>query len=119
MKFLIDAQLPLRLSNHLADTGHDSVHTSALPAGNRTSDRQLAAIADIEDRVLITKDRDFRDSHLLLRLPRRLLVVATGNIANDDLLALFETNLALIVDAFENATFIEIGQTSVVIHDDL
>ena len=46
-------------------------------------------------------------------------MVATVNIANDDLLALFEANLALIVDAFENATFIEIGQTSVVIHDDL
>jgi hypothetical protein len=35
VKFLIDAQLPLRLSNHLADTGHDSVHTSALPDGNQ------------------------------------------------------------------------------------
>ncbi len=118
MKFLIDAQLPLRLSNHLADTGHDSVHTSALPDGNRTNDRQLAAIADSENRVLVTKDRDFRDSHLLLNLPRRLLAVATGNITNDDLLALFEANLALIVNAFENAAFIEIGQTSVVIHDD-
>lgn len=35
MKFLIDAQLPLRLSNHLVGTGHDSVHTSALADGNR------------------------------------------------------------------------------------
>ncbi len=102
----------------MAEAGHDSVHTSALPDGNRTSDRELAAIADSQDRVLVTKDRDFRDSYLLLNLPRRLLVVATGNIANDDLLALFEANLRMIVNAFGNATFIEIGQTSVVIHDD-
>jgi predicted nuclease of predicted toxin-antitoxin system len=72
VKFLIDAQLPLRLSNHLAGTGHDSIHTSALPEGNRTNDRQLATIADSGNRVLVTKDRDFRDSHLLLNVPRRL-----------------------------------------------
>jgi len=39
MKFLIDAQLPLRLSNLLAEADHDSIHTSGLPDGNRTSDR--------------------------------------------------------------------------------
>lgn len=32
--------------------------------GNRTSDRQLTDIADSENRVVVTKDRDFRDSHL-------------------------------------------------------
>lgn len=81
MKFLIDAQLPLRLSHLLAKADHDSIHTSDLPDGNRTSDRQLAHIADSENRVVVTKDRDFRDSHLLQNLPRRLLVVTTGNIA--------------------------------------
>lgn len=117
MRFLIDAQLPRRLSVLLADAGHDSVHSSTLPAGNRTSDRQLADIADSESRVVVTKDRDFRDSHLLQNLPRRLLVVATGNIANDDLLALFETNLALITNALDNASLVEISQSSVVIRD--
>ncbi len=117
MKFLIDAQLPLRLSNLLAEANHDSIHTSGLPDGNRTGDRQLADIADSENRVVVTKDRDFRDSHLLQNLPRRLLVVATGNIANDELLALFEANLSLIADAFENASLVEISEASVVIHD--
>jgi predicted nuclease of predicted toxin-antitoxin system len=65
MKFLIDAQLPLRLSNLLAEANHDSIHTSGLPDSNRTGDRQLADIADSENRVMVTKDRDFRDSHLL------------------------------------------------------
>ncbi len=93
MKFLIDAQLPLRLSDLLAEAKHDSIHTSSLPDGNRTGDRQLADIADSENRVVVTKDRDFRDSHLLQNLPRRLLVVATGNIANDDLLASYTQKL--------------------------
>jgi predicted nuclease of predicted toxin-antitoxin system len=117
LRFLIDAQLPRRLSTLLANAGHDSVHSSALPDGNRTSDHQLADLADSENRVVVTKDRDFRDSHLLQNLPRRLLVVATGNIANNDLLALFETNLALITDALDNASLVEVSQSSVVIHD--
>lgn len=83
MKFLVDAQLPARLSSFLADAGHDSLcirETS--PSGNRTTDAVIAELADEDDRIVVTKDRDFRDGHLLGRSPRRLLVVATGNITN-------------------------------------
>lgn len=53
---------------------------------------------------MVTKDQDFRDGHLLARSPRQLLVVATGNITNDALLALFERHLGAIVAAFDEAT---------------
>lgn len=89
MRFLIDAQLPVRLARFLQHAGHDAVHPSALPAGNHTTDTRITEIADSEFRVVVTKDLDFRDGHLLTGSPRRLLVVATGNIGNDDLLALF------------------------------
>lgn len=88
MKFLVDAQLPARLARYLVDAGHDVVHTSELPEGNRTTDAAISAIADREGRVVVTKDRDFRDGYLLFGSPRRLLVVATGNITNTALLAL-------------------------------
>lgn len=118
MKFLIDAQLPARLAGLLSAAGHDVVHTSQLPDGNRTTDTSLATVADAEDRVVITKDRDFRDSHLLRRTPRRLLVVATGNISNPDLLTLFADNLETLVGALGEAKFVELGTTGLVIHDD-
>ncbi|HEY0813740.1 MAG TPA: DUF5615 family PIN-like protein [Pseudonocardia sp.] len=79
MKFLVDAQLPLRLARALAAAGHDAIHTSDLPHGNRSTDTDIARRADVENRVVVTKDRDFRDGHLLAGSPRRLLVVATGN----------------------------------------
>ena len=85
MKFLIDAQLPLRLSNLLAKANHDSIHTSGLPDGNRTGDRQLADIAEQREPRGGQKGRDFCDSDLLQNLPMLLLVVATVKIANDDL----------------------------------
>ena len=61
MKFLVDAQLPAKLAQLLRTAGHDAVHTSELPEGNRTTDQALARKADIEDQAVVTKDRDFRD----------------------------------------------------------
>jgi predicted nuclease of predicted toxin-antitoxin system len=118
VKFLIDAQLPARLGGLLSAGGHDAVHTSQLPDGNRTTDAAVAALADAEDRVVVTKDRDFRDSHLLRGEPRRLLVVATGNISNRDLLALFADNLETLLVALDEARYVEIGTSALVIHDD-
>jgi predicted nuclease of predicted toxin-antitoxin system len=90
VKFLVDAQLPVRLARFRAGAGHDVVHTSELPEGNRTTDARIAQVADGEGRVVVTKDRDFRDGHLLSGSPRRLLIVATGNITNTVLLSLYE-----------------------------
>lgn len=93
MRFLVDAQLPARLARLLNEHGHDATHTPELPNGNRTPDDEIAAAADAEGRVVISKDRDFRYSHFVNGTPRRLLVVHTGNISNNDLLDLIEANL--------------------------
>jgi predicted nuclease of predicted toxin-antitoxin system len=116
VRFLVDAQLPARLARFLNDAGHDALHTSELPQGNRTTDAQIAEQADREQRVVVTKDRDFRDSHLLANSPRLLLVVTTGNVTNTALLALFETNLQTIVAALKEVDFVEIGAHSLVLH---
>ncbi|WP_431838431.1 DUF5615 family PIN-like protein [Cellulomonas sp. Y8] len=60
MKFLVDAQLPPRFVRALVRRGHDAVHTRDLPGGNRTPDTEVAARADAEDRVVVTKDADFQ-----------------------------------------------------------
>ena len=116
MKFLVDAQLPARLARFLNDAGHDALHTSELAEGNRTTDAQIAVVADGEGRVVVTKDRDFRDGHLLRGSPRRLMVVATGSITNAGLLALFEVNLGAIVSALGEAEFVELGRETMVVH---
>ncbi len=45
MKFLVDAQLPVRLARFLISAGHDVLHTTDLPDGNRTTDGRIAALA--------------------------------------------------------------------------
>lgn len=102
----------------MSAAGHDVVHTSDLPDGNRTTDTEIARKADAEDRVVVTKDRDFRDSHLLRASPRRLLIVATGNITNNDLFALFGGNLEAIVAALGEVRFVELGTDRLIVHED-
>jgi predicted nuclease of predicted toxin-antitoxin system len=116
VKFLVDAQLPGRLARALIAAGHDALHTTELPDGNRTTDAQIARHADAEDRVVVTKDADFRDGHLINGSPRRLLVIATGNISNADLLTLIEEHLDAVVAAFADADFVELRSGELSIH---
>jgi len=44
MKWLIDAQLPRRLSVKLNSLGHDSIHTLDLPEGNESTDAEINRI---------------------------------------------------------------------------
>ena len=116
MRFLVDAQLPNRLADRLTSLGHDVVHTSELADGNRTKDAEIVRIADLDDRVVVTKDRDFLDGHLLNNAPQRLLLVTTGNICNDDLVALIETVDPLLVEAFEHSVLVEVNRDAVIGH---
>src|SRR5437868_6847154 len=69
MNFLVDAQLPRRMTAWLAAAGCDAIHTLDLPDANRTTDEQINDVADREQRVVVTKDADFVDSHLLRGRP--------------------------------------------------
>ena len=113
MKFLADAPLPLRLAPLPAAAGHDVVHSSQLSDGNRTPDAALASIAAADNRVMITKDRDFEVSHLVTQVPRQLLLITTGNIANNDLLNLVTQNIGIVEQAFEEAHLV-LAEPSVV-----
>lgn len=116
MKFLVDAHLPKRLALQLSAAGHDAIHTLDLPLGNRTPDAVINEISLAEERIFVTKDADFRDSHLVNDEPYKLLLVSTGNISNNDLLNLFAQNLARIVVAFETHSYIELDRHHLTIH---
>ena len=117
MRFLVDAQLPRRLGHQLREYGHDVVHTLDLPLGNRTSDAEIMRIADTEDRVVVTKDDDFVQSFLLRNQPRRLLLMATGNIGNAELGRLIAAALPALVEAFESARYLELSHDAMIIHE--
>ena len=115
MKFLVDAQLPRRLADWLRSQNLDAVHTLDFPKGNNTPDSEVARIADTQCRILITKDIDFVQSFVLKRIPKKLLLLTTGNISNTQLLLVFEKNLHPLVQRLEDANFIELNQNQLII----
>jgi len=116
VKFLVDAQLPIRLSAFLTAQGHDARHVAELPDGYLTSDTTIAACADVEGRVVVSKDADFTNSHVVTGAPARLLTIKTGNISNNDLLALVDSRLADIATAMSHASHVELHRTLLVVH---
>lgn len=116
MKFLVDAQLPRRLARWLTERGHDVRHTHELSRQNRTPDTALLVHARDENRILVTKDADFQLSFELGKGPPKLLLITTGNIHNDELLALFATHESQLLEILDRHSFIELSRTALIVH---
>ena len=92
------------------------LHTLDLAQGNRTTDAEINDLSMRESRVVVTKDSDFVDSHILRREPEKLLLIATGNISNQQLDVLLLSNIDRIVLALESHDYVELSRTVVVLH---
>lgn len=115
MNFLVDAQLPRRMTAWLAAAGCNAIHTLDLPNKNRTTDDEINDVADWEQRVVVSKGADFVDGHLLRRRPAKLLLISTGNISNRDLETLIVPLIPDILREFQTTTFLELGPTGLIV----
>jgi predicted nuclease of predicted toxin-antitoxin system len=63
MRFLIDEMFPFSTCSRLVERGHDAIHVRDLGL-NARPDREIAAAAGREDRVLVTENvKDFAAEH--------------------------------------------------------
>ncbi|GAA4817165.1 DUF5615 family PIN-like protein [Nocardioides caeni] len=115
--FLVDQQLPKALATFLAEHGHDARHIKDYERGTTMPDPEIALLADSEDRFVVTKDDDFRITHLLGKPPAQLLHVTCGNISTRDLLALFDQQWSALDAAFTAYQYVEINRAGVFVHD--
>ena len=116
MKFILDAQLPKKLSLFLQYRGHDSIHTLDLPNQNRSRDRELNVISIEEQREVVSKDMDFVESLLISDKPYKLLYINTGNIDNKQLQALLAKNLEQIILCLKENRFVELTFENIITH---
>ena len=75
LKFIVDTQLPPRLTLLLASFGYDAIHTFTFKEGHLLSDREIIEIAISENRIIVRKDSDFLDNYLLNGQPPRVLLL--------------------------------------------
>ncbi len=115
--FLVDQQLPTALARFLTQRGHDARHIKEYDGGTTMPDSDIARLADTEGRFVVTKDDDFRISHLLGKPPTRLLHVTCGNITTRGLLALLDRQQPALDAALSAYKYIEISRAGVFIHD--
>jgi len=116
MKVLCDVHMPYRLVNQLRDQGMDATHVNRILDGSQTKDAAVAAFADANGMVLITKDSDFRDSHFLTGTPARLVRVTLGNLSNNALLVLFDEHWEALAQALDGSPrYIELGSEGIIV----
>lgn len=96
----------LRFYSHARSTG-----------GNRTSDDEICAVADQDDRIVVTKDDDFMYSFLVEGKPGRLLLLSTGNITNAELSGLFRDTLPVLEESFAESDFVELRRDTILLHE--
>ena len=116
MKFLIDAQLPLALAHFIRWNETDCLHVCDLPLKDRTPDSEIRRICLQEGYILITKDRDFLDTHLLKCVPAKLLLISTGNISNRILLEIMKQNWLTIKTQFNEINLMELDNIELIFH---
>jgi predicted nuclease of predicted toxin-antitoxin system len=84
MRFLVDTQLPPALARWIAAQDHAAEHV-AIALAPTEPDAAIVQHAIENGAVIITEDSDF----LTLAPPPPMLIVTTGNITNQVLIALF------------------------------
>jgi len=117
MKFFVDANLPFKLAIRLRELGFDAIHTDNLPNKERTSDKEIRQVSTDQDRVVVTKDSDFLDSHLVQGIPNKLIYITTGNIVNKDLLKLIEKYFETMTKLLDTYDLIEINNDEIIGHE--
>ncbi|MES2033230.1 MAG: DUF5615 family PIN-like protein [Pseudomonadota bacterium] len=73
MRFLLDECCPRALADALRGQGHDVVHVVETARGS--PDIQLAALAEAEDRLIVTEDFDFGELAVRQATPRTGVVI--------------------------------------------
>lgn len=114
MKILCDVHLPIKLVEFFGSCGIEALHGSKILDGWYTKDIDFCKYADENDFVFVTKDSDFRDSHIIKKTPRKLIKINLGNISNQKLIEIFSKNLNYISETFKKeSAYIEINYDNI------
>lgn len=117
LKFIVDAQLPKKLSDLLNTKGYQAIHTLDMPAKNATTDKYIKEKAYVENYILISKDDDFLRSFLIEGKPSKLILIKTGNINNNTLMDIFDKGIDVIVSLMKKHSMIEITKEEIIVHN--
>lgn len=106
MKFLLDVHISMKLVNTIKKSGFECIHINSILDSWYTKDYKISKYTDQFGYILITKDSDFRDSHYLKNIPKKLIKINLGNISNILLIEIIINNLPKILELDKSEFFI-------------
>ena len=106
MKFICDVHISYKIVTFLKKQGYEVVHVNEILDKWYTTDKAICEYADSNDFIVCSKDKDFRNSHFAQRSPKKLLLIALGNMKSKDVIDLLGANLTLLEEMSEKDAFL-------------
>lgn len=105
MKILCDVHIAMKIAKFLSSKGVQTEHVNQILDKWNTKDYKIIQYADKNDFVILTKDKDFKNSHLITKTPKKLIKINLGNHSTNQSIKIFENILAQLNDLFDNNQF--------------
>ncbi len=117
MKFLCDVHISFKTLLFLKNLYPESEHVNHILNSYLSKDEEIINYADTHGFIIITKDRDFKNSFLVRKKPRKLIRINLGNLSNEHLIGILSENLEQIrqLDAGKENFMIEINNQDITI----
>lgn len=116
MKVICDVHIARRIVRFFQSQGVEAIHVNDILDSWYTKDTAIAAYADQYNYVVVSKDADFKNSHLLRKSPKRLLKINLGNISTADLIHILAQHLEVLKEKFQlEYCLIEVDRGSITI----
>jgi len=117
MKILCDVHISLKVAKFFQSKGIETEHINHILDKWFTNDNDICEYADKKNFTVVTKDKDFKDSHFIRQTPKKLIKVNLGNISTNLLIGIFDKTLEQLNSLFstENKCYVEINQDDMVI----
>ena len=114
MRLLCDVHISYRIVRFLAKHADDVVHVNDILNKWYTTDQAICEYADRHGFIVVSKDKDFKNSHLIHLSPKKLLLIALGNLSSDHVISTLDKAIKFIREEDKKPSFfMEIGSKSI------
>jgi predicted nuclease of predicted toxin-antitoxin system len=120
MKILCDVHIAIKVTKYFQSKGIETVHVNEILDSWLTKDNEICVYADKNGYTVLTKDKDFKDSHFINKTPKKLLRVNLGNISTNKLIAILESTFDHLNDLFDvnQKCYVELSDSEMIILKD-
>ncbi len=120
MKILCDVHIAIKIAKYFQTKGIEAIHVNQILDSWYSKDNDICVYADINAYTVLTKDKDFKDSHFIRQTPKKLIRVNLGNISTSRFIEILENTFDELNDLFTSnqKCYVEINNDEMIILKD-